>query len=246
MNKEQFVELKKYPGYYATKNGDIYSAYIIGGHGKKDRTNLHKLSYGKDRDGYYRVVLSQGGKKMYKKVHTLIAEQFLGEIIPPMVVNHKDGNKQNNSADNLEIVSVKENTVHAHENGLTSRETPVSVLYDGKEYHFSSLDKCMQWFPELSRHYLAQLKRREMMFSMVEFVKTNPSIRISPINCYYNGELFCTFQTMQDADHYFNVQRGTTSSAIKCCKYRHTVNKYHVTFPNVSTIENTSVSDGNE
>ena len=79
----------------------------MGGHGKTDIQNPHRLAYGKDKDGYYRVVLSMNGRKRYVKVHTVVAEQFLGDIQDGFVINHKDGIKTNNYIRNLEIVTVK-------------------------------------------------------------------------------------------------------------------------------------------
>lgn len=60
------------------------------------------------------------------KVHRIIAAAFLPSPLPSQtVVNHKDGNKQNNRAENLEWSSLSANSRHAHETGLislTSRE----------------------------------------------------------------------------------------------------------------------------
>ncbi|AQM73029.1 HNH endonuclease [Noumeavirus] len=59
------------------------------------------------------------------KVHRITAA-FLPPPLPSQtVVNHKDGNKQNNAVENLEWSSLSSNSRHAHETGLislTSRE----------------------------------------------------------------------------------------------------------------------------
>lgn len=53
------------------------------------------------------------GKFRTQYVHRLVCVAFIGEIHYKMTVNHKDGNKQNNRADNLEIMTYQENHLHA-------------------------------------------------------------------------------------------------------------------------------------
>jgi len=50
-------------------------------------------------------------RKTYK-LHRLVANKEF--------VNHKDGNKLNNSLDNLEWATCPENNIHAIENGLSN------------------------------------------------------------------------------------------------------------------------------
>lgn len=236
INNEKAYPYKYNKNYYITKSGKIYSMYVVGGRGIIDVNHPHLLSYGKDKDGYYRVVLSEHGRKKYLKVHTIIVEQFIHDIPDGMVVNHKDGDIHNNNVENLEIVTPKENTIHAHKTGLTSKEIKVEVIYNNNKYFFNSLTDCMSTFPEITRHYLNQIKNGIIQFSNVLFTKASDK-RISEINCYYNGRLYKTFKTMQDADEYFGMKKGSTSGAMKCNEYRKKINKYNITFPNVSTIE---------
>ena len=240
VNGECAYRYKYNPYYYITKSGKIYSAYKIGGQGSVDYNNLHPLSYGTDKDGYYRVVLSMNGKKKYIKVHTIIVEQFIGKINYPFVVNHIDGNKKNNSVENLEIVTIKENTIHAHKNGFTTNEIPVCVEYKNKNYQFHSMKECVDVFNDLSIHYLQQLKKKIILFSMILFEKAEINSRNSKINAFYNGSLFKVFDTMKDASLYFKKSKGSVSSAMKNNEYRKRINQYKVSFPNVSTIESTN------
>ncbi len=59
------------------------------------------------------VSLTNKFKKFY--VHRLLAQAFLGGIKPKQEVNHKDGDKTNNSLNNLEVVSSSENKKHAYQ-----------------------------------------------------------------------------------------------------------------------------------
>lgn len=53
-----------------------------------------------------------------RSVHRLVVEAFTGEIPEGLVVNHLDGNKQNNHISNLEICTPAENMQHAYATGL--------------------------------------------------------------------------------------------------------------------------------
>ncbi len=70
------------------------------------------------KNGYPRVHLYDDMKGSCKTVHRLVAETFIPNPENLPQVNHKDGNKMNNSVINLEWVSFLENMRHASENGL--------------------------------------------------------------------------------------------------------------------------------
>lgn len=46
------------------------------------------------------------------KVHRLVAMTYIGQIDPPLQVNHKNGHKADNRLENLEIVTPSQNTKH--------------------------------------------------------------------------------------------------------------------------------------
>ena len=71
-------------------------------------------------NGYERVVLCNAGKSKRYLVHRLVAMLYVPNPNNLDVVNHKDGNKRNNNADNLEWVTTSENLKHAFRIGLVS------------------------------------------------------------------------------------------------------------------------------
>ena len=64
------------------------------------------------KDRYFVVVLSKDGKQKQFYVHRIVAEAFIPKIENKPYVNHKDENKHNNSADNLEWCTHQENITH--------------------------------------------------------------------------------------------------------------------------------------
>ncbi len=63
--------------------------------------------------GYRVVSLTKNGRKKDFKVHRLLATAFIPNPHGLRVVNHIDGNKLNNSLDNLEWCTHGENNIHA-------------------------------------------------------------------------------------------------------------------------------------
>lgn len=62
-----------------------------------------------ESSGYYLVKLSKNGDGKSHRLHTLIAADFHGERPEGLVVDHRDGDKFNNCADNLRYVTPSEN-----------------------------------------------------------------------------------------------------------------------------------------
>lgn len=73
-----------------------------------------------DRDGYLRVGLNKEGQQKQFGVHRLVVAAFIEGADLTLEVNHKDGDKQNNSLDNLELCTQEYNIKHAFSTGLRS------------------------------------------------------------------------------------------------------------------------------
>lgn len=63
------------------------------------------------------------------RVHTLVGNYFLMKDYSKkgLTVNHKDGNRTNNHIDNLELLTSKENNLHARENKLCFQHGEKSI-----------------------------------------------------------------------------------------------------------------------
>ena len=65
------------------------------------------------KDGYH--MYNVHGKK--HQAHRLVAQAFIGQIGIGLVVNHIDFSRSNNSVENLQICTVKENAQHSAKSG---------------------------------------------------------------------------------------------------------------------------------
>lgn len=74
------------------------------------------------KNGYDYVILRRDGKGKTAYIHRLVAEMFIENPCGFNVVNHKDGNKGNNTCGNLEWCNSQRNNQHAFETGLISKE----------------------------------------------------------------------------------------------------------------------------
>lgn len=105
--KEIWKDIPGYEGLYKVSNiGRIKSLNY--GRMKKEQVLKPK------RASCYDVVyLSDGKGHKYRTVHSLVAEAFIENPEEKAQVNHLDGNKRNNTADNLEWVTPAENIRHS-------------------------------------------------------------------------------------------------------------------------------------
>lgn len=97
-------------GYQVTPTGEVRSTNW--GYPKVRKPSVTNM-------GYERVNLRIDGKTKWFLAHRLVAKTFLTPIEGKDVINHKDGNKRNNSVENLEWCTQQENAKHAFVKGLS-------------------------------------------------------------------------------------------------------------------------------
>ena len=103
-----------------------YENYLI-----SDRGRVYNYKYKKFRKlgnvrGYHQVDLCKNGVMKTLAIHRLVALAFIPNPENKETVNHIDGCKTNNHADNLEWCTQKENVQHSWSNGLVKPKIGVN------------------------------------------------------------------------------------------------------------------------
>lgn len=107
INKEELVlsNWKKYKNtnYLVSNDGKVYN--------QKTKILLKETP---NKAGYIRYTLRIDNKNYTKLAHSLVIETWLDvKLTSSDIINHIDGNKTNNSLQNLEISNKKENALHS-------------------------------------------------------------------------------------------------------------------------------------
>lgn len=101
-----------FPNYFVSTKGAVFST---------SSGAMKERAQGIKPGGYRFVGLYAGGKVTYRMIHRLVADAFLPNPNSLPEVNHLDGNKANNTLENLEWCGRLENVRHADRNGLLPR-----------------------------------------------------------------------------------------------------------------------------
>lgn len=129
---------KKYPRLEVNKEGEarLWHAYK-----KKYVPSIVRL----DKDGYEMVYARDyEGKSTTARVHRLVAEAFIPNPENKPVVNHLNGIKDDNRAENLRWSTISENTQHGYnELGVLSAQSrPVELYIGGNKFsEYQSISK---------------------------------------------------------------------------------------------------------
>ena len=128
--KEIFKDIKGFEGYYQVSNlGRVksLSRYVKHSRGGDKLVKSRVLKSSVNSAGYHLIVICVKHKKKSMNIHQLVAEAFLGHVPCgyDLVVNHKDFDRNNNHASNLEVVTHRVNCNKKHINS-SSKYTGVS------------------------------------------------------------------------------------------------------------------------
>lgn len=132
---EMWKNVVGYEGIYEVSNlGKIRTK-----EGKQTKTKRHgirtwkqrELKQKTDKNGYKRVGLWKDGKEKTHLVHRIVAEVFLEKIPEKEIINHKNGNPNDNRVENIEWCNYRENLEHAYDNRLNEEAHPI-ILFNIK------------------------------------------------------------------------------------------------------------------
>jgi hypothetical protein len=120
--REIWKEIRGFKGYEVSNLGKVRSTARIKQWGNtfewKDEIMLKQV---KGKNGYLYVNLYNKGR-FKKSVHNLVIENFVGLRPKDNVINHRNGDKENNNVTNLEYCTQSYNMKHAYDNGLYKKE----------------------------------------------------------------------------------------------------------------------------
>ena len=131
----------------------------------KDKKDGYILSTKNSKGWYFTVILKKDGKMFTKRIHVLVAESFIGKVPKGFHVHHKDGNKQNNCVENLEII-------HPCKHWQETLKQNNNVIQGLNNYNRYSKPRKIQQF-SLDGHYLAEYVNSEIAGRMTGVCQRN-------------------------------------------------------------------------
>jgi hypothetical protein len=111
---EVWKEHAEYPDYFISNKGRIKSKV------------RERIMFQREHEGYMDArIKDKDGHKRSPRIHRLVADLFVNkpDTDEKLIVNHIDGNKLNNCAENLEWSTYADNYRHAAEQGLMGYRT---------------------------------------------------------------------------------------------------------------------------
>lgn len=207
--KEEWKPIKGYEGLYEVSNmGRVKSLHRSQGIILKQGT-FH---------GYMKVGLHKNGTRSTKKVHRLVATAFIRNPNNYEFVNHKDGNKKNNTVDNLEWCTRSYNMRHAYHNGLMNVDAQKKSVILYKRYgEYESITEAAKAL-NITRSWLSTaIHRNSSIHGFIGVIKKDTNIRPSiPTNIYNDKLVFLGQAPSVSAAARFG--KMAQSTVLNCCR----------------------------
>jgi len=117
METEIFIPINDFPNYSISNFGNV----------KNNRTGKNLKQVFK-KIGYFVVTLCEKGEKKQKTIHFLIANEFIPNPLNKQLIDHVDGNRQNNTLLNLRWATSEQN------NSNRKKRENTSSIYKGVSF----------------------------------------------------------------------------------------------------------------
>lgn len=124
--EEIWKDIQGYEGLYQVSNlGNIKSLHYRArtGNPKSNIQYSRNMKLFIEKSGYVSIKLCKSGHSKRYLVHRIVANAFIPNPQSKPQINHKDGNKSNNTVNNLEWTTNSENQKHAVNLGLKEKNT---------------------------------------------------------------------------------------------------------------------------
>lgn len=162
-----------YEGLYAVSDkGQVKSLSRTTTDGKHIKPKI--IQGGMYPNGYRFVSLRKNGKNETKMVHRLVAEAFIPNPENLPVVNHIDGNKENNSVSNLEWCTQRDNLKHAVVMGLVESQCKIRRKVTVKQGEhiilFDTMKDCCEFFGFKKSWLHNQIRKHGCAFSYGDYL----------------------------------------------------------------------------
>ena len=213
-----------FPGYLIYPDGKIYSTV--------NKKFLKPARMGRN-GGYLTVTIKNQYDFLCRaKIHRLVAQAFIPNPQGYPIVNHIDGNKLNNTVENLEWCSYSQNNQHAYDIGLKKGKRRITDLKDifedyvSQKYSRKDLEEKYSWFTSRGFNgylgeYAKQVGRYQEFLDAKNSLKRRACAKASLtrnkriLQVSLDGEPVKTWNSIKDASTTLQLNAGYLG---KCCK----------------------------
>lgn len=199
-----------------------YSLYEDGRVESFTRNKPQMLKPQFDKDGYIIYTVSNSITRKHKKFkcHRLIAMAFIENPMNLDIVNHKDGDKTNNSIGNLEWCTNSENIKHAFDNELL-------IPYN----------RCYEIFDSIKNKVACVTYGYDFLISITGFSYVYLVELQSKKNIFFDGYYIRKVKTIDDNSELFNNEfiKRTINQRYKPLKYK------NIVYENISALYDNNI-----